>query len=92
MSSVYCIECEEQYGHSEVFDLKIFNKTVFWCLKCAGKQLEMIDLKIKEMSKKEIEDKEKKDICRDCPDDCELMTDEDFKAEVKRLLEKAERN
>lgn len=42
MSQVYCWECEDSYGKSEVFDIPVFKKgyTVTWCFNCAMKQLE----------------------------------------------------
>lgn len=53
MSSVYCMECHEQRGHNQVFDIEIMNDRVYWCFVCAGKQLEIADLKIVPMTSKE---------------------------------------
>lgn len=53
MSSVYCIQCRDQNSHSQVFDLEIMNETVYWCFACAGKQLQIVDLKIVPMLPKD---------------------------------------
>jgi len=47
MSQEYCCECGQSYGSSEVFDIKIFNRSwTKWCFNCATKQLKWSDYKL----------------------------------------------
>lgn len=87
MSSVYCIECEIEYSHLEVFDLQIMKKTVYWCFNCARKQLAISDLKIIKMNAKEIATYEKKRNCECDSGDGELITSEHKLQKIKDVLE-----
>lgn len=53
MTTDYCCECGKEVHINESFQLKVMScGEIWWCLRCAGQQLKIIDMKIAEIKKK----------------------------------------